>query len=72
MGLIYFVIEIIAKVVVVFAVLMGVVAYLTLAERKILGRIQVRYGPNRVVSRPSSRRMWFRHGLTRPSSSLPP
>jgi NADH-quinone oxidoreductase subunit H len=45
---IYFLIEIIAKVVVVFAVLMGVVAYLTLAERKILGRIQVRYGPNRV------------------------
>jgi NADH-quinone oxidoreductase subunit H len=48
MELIYFLIEIIAKVVVVFAVLMGVVAYLTLAERKILGRIQVRYGPNRV------------------------
>jgi NADH-quinone oxidoreductase subunit H len=48
MELIYFLIEIIVKVVVVFAVLMGVVAYLTLAERKILGRIQVRYGPNRV------------------------
>jgi NADH-quinone oxidoreductase subunit H len=48
MELIYFLIETIAKVVVVFAVLMGVVAYLTLAERKILGRIQVRYGPNRV------------------------
>jgi NADH-quinone oxidoreductase subunit H len=48
MELVYFLIEAIAKVVVVFGVLMGVVAYLTLAERKILGRIQVRYGPNRV------------------------
>src|SRR4030042_3126959 len=49
MELIYFVTEAMAKIVVVFAVLMGVVAYLTLAERKILGRSQVRYGPNRVV-----------------------
>jgi NADH-quinone oxidoreductase subunit H len=48
MEVIYFLTETIAKVVVVFAVLMGVVAYLTLAERKILGHIQVRYGPNRV------------------------
>jgi NADH-quinone oxidoreductase subunit H len=48
MELAYFVIENIVKVVAVFAVLMLVVAYLTLAERKILGRIQVRYGPNRV------------------------
>jgi NADH-quinone oxidoreductase subunit H len=48
MEVIYFLIEAIAKVVAVFAVLMGVVAYLTLAERKILGHIQVRYGPNRV------------------------
>jgi NADH-quinone oxidoreductase subunit H len=48
MEVIYFLIEAIAKVVVVFAVLMGAVAYLTLAERKILGHIQVRYGPNRV------------------------
>src|SRR4030042_808514 len=48
MELAYFVIEHIIKVVAVFAVLMLVVAYLTLAERKILGRIQVRYGPNRV------------------------
>ena len=48
MELAYFVIENIIKVVAVFAVLMLVVAYLTLAERKILGRIQVRYGPNRV------------------------
>src|SRR4030043_1926518 len=48
MELVYFLIESIVKVVVVFGVLMGAVAYLTLAERKILGRIQVRYGPNRV------------------------
>jgi NADH-quinone oxidoreductase subunit H len=48
MELIYFLIETISKVVAVFAVVLGVVAYLTLAERKILGHIQVRYGPNRV------------------------
>jgi len=48
MELAYFVIEHIVKVVAVFAVLLLVVAYLVLAERKILGRIQVRYGPNRV------------------------
>jgi len=48
MELMYFLIETIAKVVAVFACLMAAVAYLTLAERKILGRIQVRYGPNRV------------------------
>ena len=48
MELVYLLIETIAKVVAVFACLMAAVAYLTLAERKILGRIQVRYGPNRV------------------------
>jgi len=48
MELIYFLIETIAKVVAVFACLMAAVAYLTLAERKILGHIQVRCGPNRV------------------------
>jgi NADH-quinone oxidoreductase subunit H len=36
------------KDVVVIAALMGVVAYLTLAERRVLGRLQIRYGPNRV------------------------
>jgi NADH-quinone oxidoreductase subunit H len=36
------------KVVVVFAVLLGCVAYTTLLERKVLGWIQVRHGPNRV------------------------
>lgn len=43
-----FVVESLVKVGLIFAVVMGCVAYLTLAERKILGHIQVRYGPNRV------------------------
>src|SRR5512139_239917 len=47
MQLVYLLIEIIIKCVVVFAGLMIVVAYMTLMERKFLGRIQVRYGPNR-------------------------
>jgi NADH-quinone oxidoreductase subunit H len=47
MELLYLLIEIIIKSVVVFAGLMIVVAYMTLMERKVLGRIQVRYGPNR-------------------------
>ena len=36
------------KIVVVLLPLMGAVAYLTLWERKLLGFMQVRYGPNRV------------------------
>jgi len=36
------------KIVAVLAPLMGAVAYLTLWERKLLGWIQVRHGPNRV------------------------
>ncbi|MDB5848646.1 MAG: NADH-quinone oxidoreductase subunit [Rhodoferax sp.] len=36
------------KIVLVLAPLMGAVAYLTLWERKLLGWIQVRHGPNRV------------------------
>ena len=47
MQLLYLLIEIIIKCVVVFAGLMIVVAYMTLMERKVLGHIQVRYGPNR-------------------------
>ena len=47
MPLLYVVVEIIVKCVVVFACLMIVVAYLTWLERKVLGHIQVRYGPNR-------------------------
>ena len=36
------------KVVVVFSGMMLIVAYMTLMERKVLGHIQVRFGPNRV------------------------
>src|SRR5512139_3762360 len=39
---------ILIKIVCVLAPLMGAVAYLTLWERKLLGFMQVRYGPNRV------------------------
>ncbi len=48
MEFIYFLIETIIKVIVVFAVVMLCVAYMTWLERKVLGHIQVRYGPNRV------------------------
>ena len=48
MELLYFLMETLVKVVVVFGVVLLFVAYLTLAERKVLGHIQVRYGPNRV------------------------
>jgi len=43
-----YLVESIVKVIVVFGVFMGFVAYMTLLERKVLGRLQVRYGPNRV------------------------
>ncbi|MFO7766239.1 MAG: NADH-quinone oxidoreductase subunit NuoH [Pelovirga sp.] len=36
------------KLVLIFAVVLFMAAYLVLAERKILGRMQLRYGPNRV------------------------
>ncbi len=36
------------KVLVVFSAIMLIVAYMTLMERKVLGHIQVRFGPNRV------------------------
>ena len=39
---------ILIKIVAVLAPLMGAVAYLTLWERKLLGFMQVRHGPNRV------------------------
>ncbi len=42
-----FLIESVLKVAVVFGVLLGSVAYTTLLERKFLGRLQVRHGPNR-------------------------
>ena len=38
----------IVKVLVVFTAMLLVVAYMTLMERKVLGHMQVRYGPNRV------------------------
>ncbi|MFH2011452.1 MAG: NADH-quinone oxidoreductase subunit NuoH [Pseudomonadota bacterium] len=44
------------KIVIVFAAVLLVVAYVTLMERKVLGHIQVRHGPNRVG--------W--HGLLQP------
>ena len=37
-----------AKIIAIVAPLMGAVAYLTLAERKVIGFMQVRIGPNRV------------------------
>jgi len=47
MQLLFLLIEIIVKCVVVFGCLMMSVAYLTLMERKMLGHIQIRFGPNR-------------------------
>jgi len=47
MQLLYLLIEIVVKCVVVFGCLMLAVAYMTLMERKVLGHIQVRFGPNR-------------------------
>ena len=48
MELVYTLIEIVVKSLVVFIALMLLIAYNTLFERKVLGHIQVRYGPNRV------------------------
>ena len=48
MELLYVVIEVVAKSLLVFIVLLLMTAYNTLFERKVLGHIQVRYGPNRV------------------------
>ncbi len=39
---------IIAKLGLIFGIILTLAAYLVLAERKILGRMQLRYGPNRV------------------------
>ena len=36
------------KIAVLLAILLGLAAYLILIERKLLGRLQIRYGPNRV------------------------
>jgi NADH-quinone oxidoreductase subunit H len=48
MELYYFILEVVLKNLVVVSILMLFVAYLTLAERKFLGYLQVRLGPNRV------------------------
>jgi NADH-quinone oxidoreductase subunit H len=45
------VIRILVKIVVILAPLMGLLAYYTLAERKIIGYMQIRIGPNRVGPR---------------------
>jgi len=45
--LIYFLVSLV-KVLIVFTVMLLIVAYMTLMERKVLGRMQVRFGPNRV------------------------
>jgi NADH-quinone oxidoreductase subunit H len=45
---IYSLIILVVKNIVVVSILMLCVAYITLLERKMLGRIQVRFGPNRV------------------------
>ena len=38
----------IAKSIVIFAVIFGIVPVMTVVERKLIGRFQHRYGPNRV------------------------
>ncbi len=48
MDLTFTIIEMVVKTIVAVSVMMGLVAYTTLLERKLLGRIQVRFGPNRV------------------------
>ncbi|NIQ37590.1 MAG: NADH-quinone oxidoreductase subunit NuoH [Proteobacteria bacterium] len=48
MELLYTLIEIVAKSLLVFIALLLMTAYNTLFERKVLGHIQIRYGPNRV------------------------
>jgi NADH-quinone oxidoreductase subunit H len=45
--LIYFLISLV-KVLIVFTAMLLIVAYMTLMERKVLGHMQVRFGPNRV------------------------
>ena len=48
METLFFVVESIVKCIVVIGCLLTFFAYLTLAERRLLGRIQIRRGPNRV------------------------
>jgi NADH-quinone oxidoreductase subunit H len=48
METLYYVVEAAVKDIVVISLLLLFVAYMTLVERKVLGRVQVRFGPNRV------------------------
>jgi NADH-quinone oxidoreductase subunit H len=48
MAIILGILVMLVKMVVVLAVVFGLAAYMILIERKLLGRFQVRYGPNRV------------------------
>ena len=48
MGVLAYLIIAFVKVLVVFTAMLTIVAYMTLMERKVLGHMQVRYGPNRV------------------------
>lgn len=48
LGPLWIVVWTMVKIMLIVAPLMGAVAYLTLAERKVIGWIQVRIGPNRV------------------------
>ncbi len=48
LGPLWIVVWTLLKIVLIVAPLMGAVAYMTLAERKVIGYIQVRIGPNRV------------------------
>ena len=47
-GLLLDIVLILIKIALIFGVILTMAAYLVLAERKILGRMQMRYGPNRV------------------------
>jgi len=48
-GPLWIVVWTLVKIIVIVAPLMGAVAYMTLAERKVIGWMQIRMGPNRVT-----------------------
>ncbi len=47
-GMLAYLLIALVKVLIVFSAMMLIVAYMTLMERKVLGHMQVRFGPNRV------------------------